>query len=81
MIQVLFFARLRAELGTAEHRLHGFSGSVEEVRAQLCTLFPDWRAALQSADIQAAVNREIAASSTPVRDGDEVAFFPPVTGG
>jgi len=28
-----------------------------------------------------AVNQEMAAMGTPVREGDEVAFFPPVTGG
>jgi molybdopterin synthase sulfur carrier subunit len=28
-----------------------------------------------------AVNQEMANGQTPVRDGDEVAFFPPVTGG
>ncbi len=31
--------------------------------------------------ILAAVNMEYARPQTPVRDGDEVAFFPPVTGG
>jgi molybdopterin synthase sulfur carrier subunit len=31
--------------------------------------------------IRAAVNQEMASGETPVADGDEVAFFPPVTGG
>lgn len=30
---------------------------------------------------RAAVNQDIASTDTPVKDGDEVAFFPPVTGG
>lgn len=81
MVKVLFFASLRAQLGTTEYRLENFSGSVAELRTRLGELFPDWQAPLQSADVQAAVNREMAAFSTPVGDGDEVAFFPPVTGG
>jgi molybdopterin synthase sulfur carrier subunit len=31
--------------------------------------------------VRAAVNQDMATPATPVRDGDEVAFFPPVTGG
>ena len=81
MVKVLFFASLRARLGTAEHRLENFSGSVTELRNRLGELFPDWQTPLQSADIQAAVNQEMAAATTLVADGDEVAFFPPVTGG
>ena len=30
---------------------------------------------------RAAVNQSIASGDTPIKDGDEVAFFPPVTGG
>lgn len=81
MVKVLFFASLRAQLGTAEHRLENFSGSVAELRTRLGELVPDWQAPLQAADVQAAVNREMAAAATRIADGDEVAFFPPVTGG
>ncbi|QKX15887.1 molybdopterin converting factor subunit 1 [Microbulbifer sp. YPW1] len=81
MVKVLFFAGLRERLGTAEHRLEDFSGSVTELRDHLGALFPEWQASLQAADIQAAVNQEMAAPTTRVGDGDEVAFFPPVTGG
>ncbi len=81
MVKVLFFASLRAQLGTAEQRLESFSGSVAELRTRLGVLFPEWQAPLQSADVQAAVNQEMAAATTQIADGDEVAFFPPVTGG
>ncbi|WP_295803081.1 molybdopterin converting factor subunit 1 [uncultured Microbulbifer sp.] len=81
MIKVLFFASLRARLGTAEYRLQNFSGSVDELRAHLGEQNPKWQAPLMAADIQAAVNREMASATTSVADGDEVAFFPPVTGG
>ncbi|HEX5802142.1 MAG TPA: MoaD/ThiS family protein [Azospira sp.] len=32
-------------------------------------------------NLKSAVNQEMARATTPVKDGDEVAFFPPVTGG
>ena len=35
----------------------------------------------ESRPIRAAVNQDMASSDTPLSDGDEVAFFPPVTGG
>ena len=35
----------------------------------------------QDQPVLTAVNNEMATAATPVRDGDEVAFFPPVTGG
>ncbi|MGZ5258170.1 MAG: MoaD/ThiS family protein [Burkholderiales bacterium] len=42
----------------------------------------EWAQALsETKPIRAAVNQEMASADTPVNDGDEVAFFPPVTGG
>ena len=32
-------------------------------------------------NLRCAVNQEMAPAATPLKDGDEVAFFPPVTGG
>jgi molybdopterin synthase sulfur carrier subunit len=32
-------------------------------------------------NLRAAVNQDVAVPDTPVKNGDEVAFFPPVTGG
>jgi molybdopterin synthase sulfur carrier subunit len=42
----------------------------------------EWNKALApGSPVRAAVNQAVAAGNTPVADGDEVAFFPPVTGG
>jgi molybdopterin synthase sulfur carrier subunit len=41
-----------------------------------------WQSALaQGKALRVAVNQEMAQATTPVRPGDDVAFFPPVTGG
>jgi sulfur-carrier protein len=80
-IKVLYFASLKEALGVGSETLDLPAGV-----ATVCGL-RDWlatngRARLASAkNLRCAVNQEMADGVTPVRDGDEVAFFPPVTGG
>jgi len=84
MITVLYFARLREELGTgSEHiALPAAVRDVEGVRALLVARGGEWEHALAPGGaVRAAVNQAMAHADTPVADGDEVAFFPPVTGG
>jgi molybdopterin synthase sulfur carrier subunit len=40
-----------------------------------------WALALEEGKLLAAVNQTLVSFEHPVVDGDEVAFFPPVTGG
>lgn len=75
-IQVRYFASLREQMG----RDH------DEVSAdQASTVAQVWQRSAQGAPMPAnvlcAVNMEYASTDAKVRDGDEVAFFPPVTGG
>ena len=84
MITILYFARLREALGkTAEQVVLPVGvGDLESLRKWLRERGGAW--AEEMADdrpVRAAVNRDVAHGNTPVRDGDEVAFFPPVTGG
>ena len=84
MVTVLYFARLREALGTSveELILPGDVSDVASLRATLIGRGGAWAQALsESRAIRAAVNQEMASPDTPVHDGDEVAFFPPVTGG
>ncbi|GMG87720.1 MoaD/ThiS family protein [Biformimicrobium ophioploci] len=81
MVKVLFFARLRQQLGTGEVRLENFSGSIAALRDALCDQNPAWRAHLCDDNIRTALNQELVATDCAVAGGDEVAFFPPVTGG
>ena len=75
-IQVRFFASLREQLGRGEAEL-----SVDTV----ITVAEAWQQSSDNADMPAntlmAVNMEYVEASPPVTAGDEVAFFPPVTGG
>lgn len=73
-IQVKFFASLRESLGQSEVIVDS-ANSVAEVwdKATHSTQPPE--------QLLVAVNLDYATLSSRVKDGDEVAFFPPVTGG
>jgi molybdopterin synthase sulfur carrier subunit len=83
MIQVLYFARLREALGSAGDVVDAEGATdVAGLLARLRERGGVWAAALgEGQTFLVAVNQEIATPETTLRDGDEVAFFPPVTGG
>ena len=84
MIKVLYFAKLREDLGKTSEEivLPGDVTTVASLLAHLVKRGAPWQSALgQSRAVRIAVNQEMAEPGTPVRAGDEVAFFPPVTGG
>jgi molybdopterin synthase sulfur carrier subunit len=84
MITVLYFARLREGLGKSSERiaLPAAVRDVEGVRALLVARGGEWEQELApSRPVRAAVNQAMAQGDTQVADGDEIAFFPPVTGG
>ncbi len=83
-VTVLYFAWLRERTGTAEETFALPVGdtSVADLIGLLATRGPGHAAAFQNRrTVRCAVNQEFAAPSTILRAGDEVAFFPPVTGG
>lgn len=82
MVTIRFFASLRERLEEEEIRLEAEGlQCVQDVRLQLMERGEPWRETLGNARVLVAVNQAMARSDTPVSDGDEVAFFPPVTGG
>lgn len=84
MITLLYFARLREALGTGREELVLPAGVVTlgELRAHLALRGDAWAKEMAAGrNLRAAVNQDIATADTAVRDGDEIAFFPPVTGG
>ncbi|MGL6313223.1 molybdopterin synthase sulfur carrier subunit [Vibrio sp. WXL103] len=81
MIKVLFFAQTRELLGHDEVEVEASFASVEDLREHLAQQGGKWSLALESGKLLSAVNQSIVPLSTAIKDGDEVAFFPPVTGG
>lgn len=84
MLNILFFARFREELGSDGLQLP-FSESLADLDAlqeHLCqTGGEQWRAVLEQPNVIRAVNQQVAQANLALTDGDEIAFFPPVTGG
>ena len=54
---------------------------VGALRAHLAARGGDWEKLLTTKNLRFAVNQDMARADTPVHDGDEVAFLPPVSGG
>lgn len=80
-VNVKLFARLREIAGAGDVALDvpGDAATVADVWAALVAKHPGAEAYARS--MSSAVNLEYARMSTPVADGDEVAFLPPVSGG
>jgi sulfur-carrier protein len=83
-IRVLYFAWLRERAGRAEETL-ALPPTVATVGGLAAWLHArDAAGAAAFANptlVRAAVNQKFAPPDAPIADGDEVAFFPPVTGG
>jgi sulfur-carrier protein len=84
MITVLYFARLRESLGQSSEQipLPATVRDLEGLRSLLVARGGAWKDELaHDKRVRAAVNQAMARGDSPIADGDEVAFFPPVTGG
>ncbi len=83
-MKLLYFAWLRAKLGKSSEELTppAYVRTVGELLDWLETLSPAHKAALADRRaVKVAVNQDYAALDHPVKPGDEIALFPPVTGG
>ncbi len=79
-VRVLFFASLADITGLRQAELEAAScRNVGSIYAHFENSFPQLRD--HRASVLFALNAETAGPDTPVKDGDEVAFFPPVSGG
>jgi molybdopterin synthase sulfur carrier subunit len=83
-MRLLYFAWLRARIGTAEEEL-SLPSQVHDVKALLEWLKsrgPGYAEALKDlSTVRVAVNQDYVGPGHQIRDGDEVAIFPPATGG
>ncbi|NWA40676.1 molybdopterin converting factor subunit 1 [Pseudomonas reactans] len=78
-INVLFFARYAEAVGFDSLEMEGEFATVDAVRLALAC-DPEF-AVLNETSLMCARNEELCGLDEPVQAGDEVAFFPPVTGG
>jgi molybdopterin synthase sulfur carrier subunit len=83
LIKIVLFANLRESLGISDVEISIEEvGRISDVIAQLSQIYGEsWRETLTGEDILVAVNQNMVYDDHAVADGDEVAFFPPVTGG
>jgi molybdopterin synthase sulfur carrier subunit len=83
-LTILYFAWLRERTGTSEEKVTLPAGvrTVGELIAWLTEQSPGHaRAFANRRTVRCAVNQDFADPATRLHPGDEVAFFPPVTGG
>jgi len=84
MITLTYFAWVREQIGTEEEQkdLPAAITTVDALITHLSELSPAYARAFEDRSIiRAAVNMKAAPLDHPIKDGDEVAFFPPMTGG
>ncbi len=82
-IRILYFASLREKLGSGSESLELPAGvtTVAGVLELLAARGGEWAGLPTVKNLKFAVNQEMARADSPVKAGDEIAFFPPVTGG
>lgn len=80
MINVLFFARLKDQIGQADLQLEDDQAGKTIAQLQQ-ELIAKGMTALQDNSIRVALNQNFCAADSVIKAGDEVAFMPPVTGG
>ena len=83
-VKVLFFANLRERLGAGAEvvEIPDSASTVAGLRLHLMRRGGAWEEVLGDMKVvRVAVNQDMAAANASLNPGDEVAFFPPVTGG
>jgi molybdopterin synthase sulfur carrier subunit len=82
MVRVLFFAGLREAFGAGESLPYSAQiATVGALRDHLTERGEKWQTLATTRNLRAAVNQSMVGLDVAIKDGDEVAFFPPVTGG
>ena len=84
MITVLYFASIREHMGRGEDRLDAVEDltTVASLIRHLSEIDSSFNELCESPNPPLiSVNQVFAETSSPITDGDEVGFFPPMTGG
>lgn len=83
MLNILYFARLREDLNTDQEQLDLPEDvtTTDQLRDLLMNRGERWQNALSTEGLLVAINQDVCDWNTPLTGNEEVAFFPPVTGG
>lgn len=84
MIEVLYFASLREALNVDKEQLEipAEVSSIAQLKTYLSSRGDIWLDSFSNnISLLVSINKQMATDNSPVADGDEIAFFPPVTGG
>jgi molybdopterin converting factor subunit 1 len=81
MIKIRFFAGIKERVGKEEVILDSEGGRVVDILNAMEKDMPGISEILLSFKAMVAVNHEMAGMQTLVKDGDELAFIPPFSGG
>ncbi|OOF55572.1 molybdopterin synthase sulfur carrier subunit [Rodentibacter genomosp. 2] len=81
MLHVLFFGQTREIIGLDETKVEGEFESAEALRQYLSQQGDKWALALEKGKLLVAINQTLMPLESTIKSGDEIAFFPPVTGG
>ncbi|WP_273402368.1 molybdopterin synthase sulfur carrier subunit [Actinobacillus porcinus] len=81
MLKILFFAQTRELIGVDQLELNAEFTTAEAVREHLAAQGGKWALALAKGKLLVAINQTLSPLESVVKSGDEIAFFPPVTGG
>ncbi|WP_392551955.1 molybdopterin synthase sulfur carrier subunit [Orbus wheelerorum] len=81
MIKILFFAQTRELVGTACLELEASAITIADLINHLSLKGDNWHYALKEKTPLCAVNKQLVDDSHVIGANDEIAFFPPVTGG
>jgi len=81
-IKVVFFAALREQLDCSELQIAASEvKTISDIKAKLANKNDHWQQVFSNGALLSAINHDMVANDASVKSGDEVAFFPPVTGG
>lgn len=79
-VKAMYFARYRERLGLDAEQVEGDFKVLDDVRQALVARGDAYQV-LAEQNLMCARNEELCRLDEPLEEGDEVAFFPPVTGG
>ena len=82
-MKLLYFASVRERVGTGEETIAAAEAPADlaSLRERLVARGAGWREGLSQANLLCAVNQTVVHGNVELKASDEIAFYPPVTGG